>query len=239
MTKRSPKDGKSRGGKRTYAQHCALARGLDVVGERWTLLIVRELLCGPRRYSDLLANLPGIGTNLLAARLQPRIERPLRAYASLEVVVGGCALLSLPLLANLHQVYAWLGVPDGDTGLTLSRILLAALVLLPPTIAMGATVPVVARGVVDRDEVRGRWSAILYAANTLGAVLGAQDDHLVGHVLRRQARQDLAGREEGEGDEEREEAAHGARVRGGGSLAPRRAAEDRSPGLREGPGRFV
>lgn len=56
--------------KRTYQQYCGLASALDVVGERWTLLIVRELLMGPARYSDLLANLPGLGTNLLAERLK-------------------------------------------------------------------------------------------------------------------------------------------------------------------------
>ena len=55
---------------RNYRQFCALARALDVVGERWTLLIVRELMLGPRRYGDLLDALPGIGTNLLADRLE-------------------------------------------------------------------------------------------------------------------------------------------------------------------------
>jgi len=57
-------------GKRSYGQHCTVARALDVVGERWTLLLVRELLTGPKRFKDLLAGLPGIGTNLLAARLK-------------------------------------------------------------------------------------------------------------------------------------------------------------------------
>jgi DNA-binding HxlR family transcriptional regulator len=57
-------------GKRSYDQHCTVARALDVVGERWTLLLVRELLTGPKRFKDLLAGLPGIGTNLLAARLK-------------------------------------------------------------------------------------------------------------------------------------------------------------------------
>ncbi len=56
--------------RRQYRQFCGLARALDVVGERWTLLMVRNLLLGPRRYSDLLAELPGITTNLLAARLR-------------------------------------------------------------------------------------------------------------------------------------------------------------------------
>jgi DNA-binding HxlR family transcriptional regulator len=55
---------------RSYKQFCGLARALDVVGERWTLLIVRELLDGPRGYNRLLAGLPGIATNLLADRLR-------------------------------------------------------------------------------------------------------------------------------------------------------------------------
>jgi DNA-binding HxlR family transcriptional regulator len=55
---------------RNYNQNCPIARGLDVLGERWTLLILRELLGGPRRYGDLRAQLPGIATNLLADRLR-------------------------------------------------------------------------------------------------------------------------------------------------------------------------
>jgi DNA-binding HxlR family transcriptional regulator len=61
--------------RRNYGQYCGLASALDVVGERWTLLIVRELLLGPRRYSELLAELPGIGTNLLAERLKVLTEQ--------------------------------------------------------------------------------------------------------------------------------------------------------------------
>ena len=56
--------------RRNYKQFCGLARALDCVGERWTLLVVRNLLLGPKRYSDLLEELPGITTNLLAARLR-------------------------------------------------------------------------------------------------------------------------------------------------------------------------
>ncbi len=56
--------------RRTYDQYCGLARALEVVGERWTLLIVRELLLGPKRYKDLFDGLPGIATNLLAERLR-------------------------------------------------------------------------------------------------------------------------------------------------------------------------
>ena len=56
-------------GRRNYGQDCPIAKGLDVLGERWTLLVLRELVGGPRRYSDLRAQLPGIATNLLAQRL--------------------------------------------------------------------------------------------------------------------------------------------------------------------------
>jgi DNA-binding HxlR family transcriptional regulator/putative sterol carrier protein len=53
-----------------YQQYCALARALDVVGDRWTLLIVRELVPGPRRFIDLVEGLPGISRNLLTQRLR-------------------------------------------------------------------------------------------------------------------------------------------------------------------------
>ena len=56
--------------RRSYAHYCTIARSLDVLGERWTLLIVRELLPGPRRYTELHADLPGISTDVLAARLR-------------------------------------------------------------------------------------------------------------------------------------------------------------------------
>ncbi|MEV0585375.1 helix-turn-helix domain-containing protein [Nonomuraea sp. NPDC050310] len=59
---------------RNYNQYCATARTLDLVGERWTLLLIRELLTGPKRFSDLQQSLRGLGTGLLAARLK-HLER--------------------------------------------------------------------------------------------------------------------------------------------------------------------
>ena len=56
--------------RRSYAQFCPLARTLDVIGERWTLLVVRELLVGPMRFSDLRDHLPGISGALLTQRLR-------------------------------------------------------------------------------------------------------------------------------------------------------------------------
>lgn len=55
---------------RTYNQDCVLAYSFDLLGERWTFLIIRELFLGPRRFGDLHAALPGIGTNLLSKRLK-------------------------------------------------------------------------------------------------------------------------------------------------------------------------
>jgi DNA-binding HxlR family transcriptional regulator len=56
-------------GKR-YEQYCPMAHALDLVGDRWTLLVIRELMHGPKRYTDLVDRLPGIGTNILATRLR-------------------------------------------------------------------------------------------------------------------------------------------------------------------------
>lgn len=55
---------------RTYAQYCGLACALDLVGERWALLLVRDLLCGPKRFTDLRRGLPRIPSNVLSSRLR-------------------------------------------------------------------------------------------------------------------------------------------------------------------------
>ena len=55
---------------RTYGQYCGLARALEIIGERWALLIVRDLLVGPRRFSDLRRGLTRIPSNILTARLK-------------------------------------------------------------------------------------------------------------------------------------------------------------------------
>ena len=55
---------------RSYGDRCGIARALDVVGERWALLVVRELLLGPKRFTDLRAGLPNVGPDVLAQRLR-------------------------------------------------------------------------------------------------------------------------------------------------------------------------
>ncbi|MGW6907908.1 winged helix-turn-helix transcriptional regulator [Streptomyces sp. NPDC054940] len=96
--------------RRSYDQYCSTARALDVVGDRWTLLIVRELLAGPRRYTDLHADLPGVSTDVLASRLKDmerdgistrrRLPPPGAAYVY-ELTPRGRALL--PVLQALGE----------------------------------------------------------------------------------------------------------------------------------------
>jgi DNA-binding HxlR family transcriptional regulator len=95
-------------GKRTYNQYCGLASALDVVGERWTLLIVRELLMGPRRYVDLLADLPALGTNLLAERLRFLVERGVVEQVDLHGTGSRMAYRLTPVGQQLRPLVAGL-----------------------------------------------------------------------------------------------------------------------------------
>lgn len=108
---------------RRYDQYCGVARALEVVGERWTLLIVRELLLGPRRYTDLAAGLPGMASALLAARLKQLVAEGLVIRRTLpppagsrvyELTAAGRELE--PLLDGLARWGSrWLGSPrPGD-----------------------------------------------------------------------------------------------------------------------------
>src|SRR5262245_22608449 len=70
MSPRSETAETSKSSTRRYRQYCPVAKSLDVLGERWTLLIVRNLMVGPQRYTDLREALPGLATDLLTARLR-------------------------------------------------------------------------------------------------------------------------------------------------------------------------
>lgn len=105
-----------------YEQYCPIAHALDLVGERWALLIVRELLEGPKRYTDLAGSLPGIGTNILAARLKDleacgvvakRRLPPPAASQVYELTPYGSGLK-----AAMRELAVWgirsLGAPESD-----------------------------------------------------------------------------------------------------------------------------
>src|SRR2546422_10714284 len=78
-----------------YDQHCGLAHALDLVGERWTLLIVRELLAGPRRYTDLAAGLVSVPSNVLATRLREMESRGLVCRRTLPAPAASVVVYEL------------------------------------------------------------------------------------------------------------------------------------------------
>ncbi|MFI8347278.1 winged helix-turn-helix transcriptional regulator [Streptomyces sp. NPDC085596] len=131
--------------RRRYDQYCSAARALDLVGDRWTLLIVRELLAGPRRYTDLHADLPGVSTDVLASRLKDmerdgltgrrKLPPPGAAYVY-ELTRRGRELLPV-----LHALGEWGSLELAE---------------LRPT-----------------DAVRAHWSALPLLAALSGAEVGA------------------------------------------------------------------
>jgi DNA-binding HxlR family transcriptional regulator len=97
---------------RAYEQHCGLAHALDLVGERWTLLIVRELLVGPRRYTDLADGLVSVPSNLLATRLREMqanglVERRTLPAPAASVVVYELTPEGARLAAAVTELTRW------------------------------------------------------------------------------------------------------------------------------------
>jgi len=118
---------------RTYGQNCGLARSLDLIGERWTLLIVRELARGPKRFGDLTSSLQGIGTNLLAARLRSLQDAGIIVHEEMAPSgVPGYALTDRgrALVPMLESLALWgLEIPWPDTDDARSRAAWAAMTM--------------------------------------------------------------------------------------------------------------
>lgn len=123
---------------RTYDQYCPVARTLEIVGERWTLLIARELLLGPRRFTDLMDGLPGISANVLAGRLKALEEEGLVSKRTLPP----------PAASAVYELT--------DQALGLARVLTAMA-------NWGMTM--LGRPRKD-DEVRGAWMVLGIAVTT-------------------------------------------------------------------------
>jgi DNA-binding HxlR family transcriptional regulator len=148
---------------RGYHQYCPVARALEVVGERWTLLILRELLLGPRRFTDLAEGLPGIGPSVLTTRLKELEQNGLVAKRTLsppapavvyELSERGRGLG--PALAALAQ---WglqlLGSPRGDDDVRSRWLVLGLAVTAKPDPSM-ADATFELRIENDRFHIRGR-----------------------------------------------------------------------------------
>jgi DNA-binding HxlR family transcriptional regulator len=130
---------------RAYGQYCGFARALEVLGERWALLVVRDLLVGPKRFTDLLNGLPGIPSNVLTARLKELenagiarrrvLPRPARA------VVYELTEYGLELETVVLELGRWgaksLGDPRADETITLNSLVTALRTTFHPDAARG------------------------------------------------------------------------------------------------------
>jgi DNA-binding HxlR family transcriptional regulator/putative sterol carrier protein len=134
---------------RGYRQYCGLARALELVGGRWSLLIVRELLTGPKRFTDLEQGLRGIPTNILSSRLRELeeaglVERTLVARSS--SVVYGLTRYGLELEEPVVALGRWgsrsLGRPDESFTFTASALMLALRGAFRPEKAKGRNIAV-------------------------------------------------------------------------------------------------
>jgi DNA-binding HxlR family transcriptional regulator len=119
--------------KRAYGQFCPVAKALDLVGDRWTLLIARDLIMGPKRYTDLRTGLPGIATDLLAARLRAleaaglirRRELPPPAPATVYELTDGGWSLARVVEAIGRFGLPYVGEPALDEDAPVERLVLA------------------------------------------------------------------------------------------------------------------
>lgn len=127
---------------RDYGQYCGLTRGLELVGERWALLIVRDLLVGPRRYGELAAGLPRIPSNVLAARLKELQEAGVvRRAPRSRVVVYELTPYGRELEPVVHALGAWgfkaMGAPRDGQVVTADSMTIALRTAFRPEVAAG------------------------------------------------------------------------------------------------------
>src|SRR5688500_14567849 len=160
-----------------YDQYCPVCHALGLVGERWSLLIVRELLRGPKRYTDLAAGLPGIGTNILAARLRDlegdgvvtRRKLPPPAASTVYELTEYGAGLEEVIYAMARWGARTTGLPRREGDLEPDWGLNAFAALFYPERARGVTETYVVR--IDDDVFTLRLDD-----GGLGTELGAADD---------------------------------------------------------------
>jgi DNA-binding HxlR family transcriptional regulator len=120
------------GGVRSYRDPCGVARALDAVGERWALLVVRELLLGPKRFTDLAAGLPGLSQNVLSQRLRELEEAGVVTRARLGPPAGSRVYRLTERGADLEPVLLALArwgsrapLPADDADLSVDALALA------------------------------------------------------------------------------------------------------------------
>jgi DNA-binding HxlR family transcriptional regulator len=130
--------------KRTYGDRCGVARALDVVGERWALLVVRDLLLGPKRFTDLRAGLPHVSPDVLSQRLRELEEAGIVRRAKLppptsarvyELTERGRALQ--PIVIELGRWGSQEPFPDEEARLNPDSAVIALITTFDPSAADG------------------------------------------------------------------------------------------------------
>jgi DNA-binding HxlR family transcriptional regulator len=118
--------------KRTYGDRCGVARALDMVGERWALLVVREMLLGPKRFTDLRAGLPHVGPDVLAQRLRELEGAGIVRRATLPPPAGSRVYELTERGRQLEEVVVALGrfgsvapFPPGDAQIGVDAVVIA------------------------------------------------------------------------------------------------------------------
>ena len=133
--------------KRTYGDRCGVARALDIVGERWALLVVRELLLGPKRFTDLRAGLPHVGPDVLAQRLRELEQSGIVRRATLPPPAGSRVYELTERGRGLEDVVVALGrfgsvapfPPGDDAQIGVDAVVIALKSLFDPAAADGLT----------------------------------------------------------------------------------------------------
>jgi len=147
--------------KRTYGDRCGVARALDVVGERWALLVVRELLLGPKRFTDLRAGLPSLSPDVLSQRLRELEQAALLRRRKLappaaswvyELTERGLALE--PVVLELGRWGSQTPLPGGQAVFGTDSFVLALKSRFDPVAAGGLDVSVALR--LGEDSFRSR-----------------------------------------------------------------------------------
>jgi DNA-binding HxlR family transcriptional regulator len=153
--------------KRSYDDACGTAHALDLIGERWSLLVLRELMLGPRRFSELKADLPGISANVLAQRLveleQRGLARKLRLPPPASVQVYEATDWGLEAEPIVQALGRWAArSPRHDPTLPIS----------------GVSILLSFRTMIDRDKARGLDAKIGFRFGESGYVARIHDGEI-------------------------------------------------------------
>jgi len=147
--------------KRTYGDRCGIARALDLVGERWALLVVRELLLGPKRFTDLRSGLPHVSPDVLSQRLRELEEAGIVRRGKLPPPAGS-RIYELterghelePVVLELGRFGSVAPFPPGETEIGVDALAIALKTLFAPDAAEGLDATYELRLGEDRFRVR-------------------------------------------------------------------------------------